>query len=99
MFTQIAPALALIGLVIFVVIHARANEYTSPNAWKLPALMSAAFLAFSVVAVFKEGPVGFWYNHTQNLWGNQVWFDLLFGFYTTCKPRNKHRMYIFMIYP
>jgi hypothetical protein len=47
------------------------------HEWVLPAGLSVAFLAFSVVAVIVEGPVGFWELHTQNLWGNQIWFDLL----------------------
>ena len=32
---------------------------------------------FSLLAVGIEGPVGFWTEHTRNLWGNQIWFDLL----------------------
>jgi hypothetical protein len=29
--------------------------------------------------VVLEGPLGFWTEHTRNLWGNQVWIDLLFA--------------------
>ena len=45
--------------------------------WTLPAGLAVAFLAWSVVAASVEGPLGFWPEHTRNLWGNQIWFDLL----------------------
>ena len=45
--------------------------------WLFPALLSALFLAWSIATIIIEGPFGFWANHTSNLWGNQVWFDLL----------------------
>lgn len=48
-----------------------------PNAWLAPAVLGAAFLAWSLAAVIVEGPTGFWTEHTRNLWGNQIWFDLL----------------------
>ncbi|MBN8493806.1 MAG: hypothetical protein J0M00_20545, partial [Burkholderiales bacterium] len=41
------------------------------------SLLSLLFLAFSLWAVWREGPVGFWAEHTRNLWGQQIWFDLL----------------------
>lgn len=45
--------------------------------WTLPAGLSAAFLAWSLLAVGVEGPLGFWTEHTRNIWGNQIWCDLL----------------------
>lgn len=54
-----------------------------PNAtrdWRMPALFFLGFLAFSIYAIITEGPLGFWPNHIQNAWGNQVWFDLLIAF-------------------
>lgn len=45
--------------------------------WMPAAALSAAFAAFSVVTLIHEGPTGFWVEHTRNLWGNQIWFDLL----------------------
>lgn len=47
------------------------------GAWRLPAAVSVAFFLFSLVAILTEGPTGFWREHTQHLWGNQIWFDLL----------------------
>jgi hypothetical protein len=47
------------------------------RTWLWPALLSAAFMLFSLTAVVQEGPLGFWPEHVRNLWGNQIWFDLL----------------------
>ena len=47
------------------------------NLWVIPAGFSALFLAWSLAAVISEGPTGFWPEHTRNMWGNQIWFDLL----------------------
>ncbi|MEL7487754.1 MAG: hypothetical protein AAGJ87_11135 [Pseudomonadota bacterium] len=47
------------------------------GAWIAPALLSAAFFAWSLWAVIDEGPTGFWPEHTRNKWGAQIWFDLL----------------------
>jgi ABC-type antimicrobial peptide transport system permease subunit len=49
------------------------------HIWVFPAVLSLVFLAFSLCAVIIEGPLGFWTEHTRNLWGNQIWFDLLLG--------------------
>lgn len=48
-----------------------------PSAWLLPAAGSVAFFGLSLAAVVNEGPVGFWTEHTESLWGNQIWLDLL----------------------
>ncbi|MFM5895375.1 MAG: hypothetical protein ACKOQM_13205 [Novosphingobium sp.] len=47
------------------------------GGWLFPTTFSAAFLGWSLYTVGREGPLGFWPNHTANAWGNQVWFDLL----------------------
>jgi hypothetical protein len=47
------------------------------NLWLVPALASAAFLAFSLKAALAEGPTGFLPVHINNgLWGYQVFIDL-----------------------
>ena len=43
----------------------------------LAAALSGAFAAFTVVTIATEGVIPVWLNHTQNLWGVQVWWDLL----------------------
>lgn len=45
--------------------------------WRLPALLCLLFLLWSLATVAMEGPFGFWTEHTRNMWGNQIWFDLL----------------------
>lgn len=45
--------------------------------WIFPATLSAGFFAYSLYTISQEGPTGFWPEHTRNLWGNQIWFDLL----------------------
>jgi uncharacterized BrkB/YihY/UPF0761 family membrane protein len=43
----------------------------------LAAVLSAGFGAFTAVQIAQEGVVGFYTNHTQNLTGLQVWWDLV----------------------
>ncbi|WP_409433340.1 hypothetical protein ACJ3XI_02225 [Litorimonas sp. RW-G-Af-16] len=75
---QIAPFVAA-GLFILVtlIMVFKPSAFPKKGLWRLPALFAFAFLAWSVFAVLQEGPLGFWTEHTRNLWGNQIWFDLL----------------------
>lgn len=72
--------LPLISLIIFPIVTitmmVKANQPRNIK-WIIPAAFCLAFLAFSIVAISTEGPLGFWANHTQDYWGNQVWLDLL----------------------
>ena len=43
----------------------------------LAAALASGFGAFTAVTIAKEGVLLVWTNHTQNLWGVQVWWDLL----------------------
>ncbi len=45
--------------------------------WPIPAFLSALFLCFSIYTMTMEGAMGFAVEHTRNLWGNQITFDLL----------------------
>lgn len=74
---EVMPLAAVGGAVMFVLIATAWGGDTLPHGWLLPAGLSAAFFAWSLWAVAKEGPLGFWAVHTTSLWGNQVWFDLL----------------------
>jgi hypothetical protein len=73
-FTTVAPIIA--GLALAGYLFASTRSARTPG-WIVPAVLSALFLAFSALAIGQEGPTGFWPVHTANLWGNQVWFDLL----------------------
>lgn len=41
------------------------------------AVLCAGFSAFTAVQIAQEGIIGFYINHTQDLTGLQVWWDLL----------------------
>lgn len=70
---QILPAVAAALLALAML--GTANGAAA--SWRVPAAVCALFLGWSLYTVAAEGPLGFWPNHTQNAWGNQVWFDLL----------------------
>jgi len=77
--TTILAAAAGILTVLFVVYYIYSGGSNMKNGWVFPAVISLAFFIFSLITVFNEGPTGFWVEHTRNLWGNQIWFDLLFA--------------------
>lgn len=70
---QFLPIVAAILLVLAMLGAASGKS----GSWLVPAVVCALFLGWSLYTVAAEGPFGFWPNHTQNAWGNQVWFDLL----------------------
>ena len=43
----------------------------------LAAMLSAGFAAFTAVQIWQDGIVMFWTNHSVNLTGVQVWWDLV----------------------
>jgi hypothetical protein len=45
----------------------------------LAAALSAGFAAYTGVTIWAEGVIPVIVNHTSNLWGVQVWWDLLFS--------------------
>lgn len=73
----ILPVIAGLMFVVVGIYNATSNVNVKKNAWIAPAALSAVFACLSLQAVFTEGPLGFWAEHTRNLWGNQIWFDLL----------------------
>ena len=75
--TTLLPLLAGALFIAFTLYRLNAAGASTKNAWLLPAGLSLAFLLFSASSVVAEGPLGFWAEHTRNLWGNQIWFDLL----------------------
>lgn len=88
--TTILPAVA--GIVLIAYLFATAFGRTFKVTWVAPTLLSGVFLAFSVITLMQEGIWGFWTNHAANLWGNQVWIDLLIAIglgWTLISPRAK----------
>lgn len=78
----LTPFLALAGgglvfavvAVLFIVLHPDA-----PGNAVLASALSAGFAAFTAVTIAAEGVLPVVLNHTSNLWGVQVWYDLLFS--------------------
>ncbi|WP_324826998.1 hypothetical protein [Qipengyuania zhejiangensis] len=68
----IAGVLAALGVLVHV---ATVTEKTGSHA--LAAMLAGGFGGFTAITVFREGVMPVWLNHTQNLWGVQVWWDLL----------------------
>ena len=70
--------LALAGAIIItpIVVYLAIAKKLSQNA-VLAASLSAGFAAFTAVTMWSEGIMPLISNHTVNLWGVQVWYDLL----------------------
>lgn len=72
--------LVLVGLVFAVA--AILSVWLRPDARGsavLAAGLSAGFAAFTAITIAREGVMPVVANHTANLWGVQVWWDLLFS--------------------
>lgn len=50
---------------------------TGNGRWEVAALLCALFMAYSLIPILREGPIGFVANHTTSHWGVQVFWDLL----------------------
>jgi hypothetical protein len=73
-------ALALGGLLFAgAAILAMAARPGARGSALLAASLAAGFAAFSAVTIAAEGVFPVILNHTSNLWGVQVWWDLLFS--------------------
>ena len=81
--THVLPWIAGLALVAAMLLMARGALPDALRGWVAPAVLAAGFLGFSLVAASVEGPLGFWPEHTRNLWGNQIWFDLLLAIATS----------------
>ena len=77
--TSILPTIALAIYILFMVSLAFKKESGFKHGWIIPAVFSVFFFVFSVIAVINEGSMGFWTELLHNMWGNQIWFDLLFA--------------------
>jgi hypothetical protein len=51
----------------------------APGSALVAGALSAGFAAFTAVTIATEGVFPVVLNHTTNLWGVQVWWDLLFS--------------------
>ncbi|WP_379920981.1 hypothetical protein [Erythrobacter sp. R86502] len=67
-------AIIAAGLVALIIMLTGRRETGNPVA---AALLFCAFSAFTALQLTQEGLIGFYINHTQNLSGLQVWWDLI----------------------
>ena len=75
---QILPIAAAIAVaVITVMIALQQSKPVIKSIWILPTILLCLFFGWTLFTVINEGPIGFWTEHTRNLWGNQIWLDLL----------------------
>ena len=63
--------------IIFAIVYALRAEINKPARWQVPAAFCFVFFCWSLGAVIVEGPTGLWTELVRNMWGNQIWFDLL----------------------
>ncbi len=76
---SLLPTIAAAFFLLFSIYILSKNGQQMNNSWLFPAMLSLLFLLFSVKAIVSAGLLGFWIEHTRNVWGNQIWFDLLLG--------------------
>ncbi|MGB7374129.1 hypothetical protein [Pontixanthobacter sp.] len=70
--------LAIAGLVVALPLLAYlAAAQKLAHSAVIAASLSAGFAAFTAVTIWSEGILPVIANHTVNLWGVQVWYDLL----------------------
>jgi hypothetical protein len=75
---NVLPIIAVGAAVLFMLLRLNTGRHAPRrHAWLIPATFSLLFFGLSTAAIITEGPVGFWTEHTRNLWGNQIWIDLL----------------------
>jgi len=78
--TELTPFLALAGGGLILAVTAIVWLVLRPNApgsAVLAAALAAGFAAFTALTIAAEGVFPVVLNHTSNLWGVQVWWDLL----------------------
>lgn len=67
----------VLAIVVAVITIATARDRTGSAV--LAAALSAGFAGLTAVTIWSEGVWLVVENHTLNLWGVQVWYDLLFS--------------------
>ena len=70
--------LAIAGVVaaVAVILYIITNDVRTGNI-PLALALFGGFSGYTAVTIAREGVMPLWLNHTNNLWGIQVWWDLL----------------------
>ncbi|MCI5044499.1 MAG: hypothetical protein MRY72_07345 [Aquisalinus sp.] len=74
---EILAASAGVTLIISMVVIALQAENKKTGNWMIPAALSLVFFLYSAITVVQEGLTGFWTEHISDMWGTQIWLDLL----------------------
>ena len=74
--TDLVPLLAAAATAAYAVLLAL-DKLPKGLAVVAPLALLAGFAGWTALAALREGPLGFWPEHTRNLWGVQIWVDLL----------------------
>lgn len=78
--TTTLPAVAALLFLITGFAQALApRPLLQPSGAIIAIALCLSFFALSLVAVSNGGPLGFWPEHIDGSWGNQIWCDLLLG--------------------
>lgn len=72
-----AGAAAVVPLIVYL---ATSKKYAESAV--IAAALGAGFAAFTAVTIWAEGIMPVYLNHSTNLWGVQVWYDLLISVVT-----------------
>ncbi len=78
----LTPFIALAGGGLVCAVAAIIVAFLRPDApgnALLAAMLAAGFAGFTAITIAAEGVFPVILNHTSNLWGVQVWWDLLFS--------------------
>ena len=75
--TSILPIFAGVLFIIFTIYTALKEPMPAKATWLFPAILSILFALYTLAAIVNEGVFAFWPEHIRNMWGNQIWFDLL----------------------
>jgi len=75
--TEVMPLVAGVLFVFYFLWYGATSGSQLQKGWIFPAVLSMLFFFWSGYAAIMEGLTGFWPEHVRNLWGNQIWFDLL----------------------
>lgn len=74
---EILPIIVAIVIIFTAFLIMRGDGEPEKHLWVVPAVFCVLFSAWTLGAMVTEGPTAFWPEHTRNMWGNQIWFDLL----------------------
>ncbi|MCI5046505.1 MAG: hypothetical protein MRY59_03300 [Aquisalinus sp.] len=74
---EVIAASGATALIISMIVFALNADSAKTGNWIIPAVLSIVFFLYSAITVSQEGLTGFWTEHISDMWGTQIWLDLL----------------------